>query len=386
MSTQLDENANNCVHLQTTPPLPIHPVSWTEGWCRNAPTEATALAQARREALAMLFGYKTSTADVLRDTASRLREYADKLAHFIRRDKYSAQHRRRVPLTFMWCFPAETRPVEEKHAFRRNVQRSEVVVMQSAYMAFEYMCVMMTSAVLLARAGMQFHVSREEDRRTECLNEAVVILRTLRGMAPGKYKIEGRPVINEAQWARLRRQALPIQLQPGFREFFIAQLVHRKHLYYSLQVVSDEAASQAALRFTETTALAVFKAAREWLLKEPYLKTKQQETVQQIYDAALRAVVQFRTYGILQDAELAADSSLPGIARVLRDVCERGWWAFDGEDEADAYAKEELFNRSRAVQALLRSVPMDGTTEAAAMQWRQRLPAATVARGDNKRV
>lgn len=365
----------SCIEIQTTPPLPIQPVSWTEGWCRNVPAEAAGLAQARREAFALLFGYETSGADVLQTAASRLRVYAEKLSHYIRRDK--AQNRRRVPLAFMWCFPAETRPVEEKRTFGRNTQRSEVVVMQSAYMAFEYASVMVASAVLLVRAATQFHTSREEARRTECLDEAVAVLRSLRGMAPGKHKIEGRPVINESQWARLRRQALPVQLQPGFREFFIAQLVHRKHLYYSLRVVTDEAASQAALRFTESTALGVFKAAREWLLREPYLKPTQQEMVQGVYDVALRGVVQFRTYGILQDAELAMDDSRPGIARVLREVCERGWWAFDGEEEADAYAKEELFNRSHAVQTLLRKVPMDGTTEADAISWRNKLPSAT---------
>lgn len=366
MATPLiDPSTDSCILLQTVPPLPIEPTSWTEGWTSTTPSEAVGLADARRSALGCLFGYQTASAETLCVAACSLREYTDKLLQFIRKDSYATQHRRRYPLTFMWCFPAEERSTE-------GVAGSEVVVMQSAYIVFEYMCCLVAGAVLYARAGMQFHASGQTAELSRCLARAIETMRQLQSALESRKAALGR-----SQWARLRRQALPLQLQPMFCEYFISQIVHRRHLCYAMRVMQsgDSRRGAAALRHTEETALSTFKAARQILLGEPYLKPTQVQLAQALYDTALRAVVQFRTFGIIQDTELAIVSNKPGIAHMLIAMCERGWWAF--EDGVDDHAKQDILERHMELQGNMYTVPMDGSTELDATRWRSSLPRST---------
>lgn len=184
------------------------------------------------------------------------------------------------------------------------------------------------------------------------------------------------PLFNESQWARLRRQALPLQLQPEWNNMFRSALMHRYHLCCSMQHLagghSDKQVGGQILRGSEESALGVFRAARDILIYEPYLRGQQQLYAQVIYDESLAQLIKFRAQGFLADAELAVDQMQVGIARQLLQISQRGWWAFC--EEQDASIMQELLQRKEGLETILQAVPPTHTTEEVALEWRRQLP------------
>lgn len=372
-------NSTAFSQLQMAPPVPIEHSNWESGWAGPPPPGASALRQARQLALGKLFATVNAQASELEEAAVTLMRYASLLRRCCARQNRTTQHCRVFPMVFAWAFPAETVAIVATPDYR-----NPRVAMRSAYPAFEFVCVSVASAILFGRAGMSHHNEGGGlpcQRMAAAFRSAVRCLDLLSSALPGDTDTD--TVFGVAQWARLRRQQLPLQLQSAWHRAFHISLCHRYHLCCSIGElvpapgsVADAIATKqrrAVLRGSEDGALMLVQAARWCLVDEPHLSATQLVYCQDTYEAALKHMLQLRAHGCVEDAELALEGGLPHFAHALLQVGHRTWSAFSGA--SDTAALDQLVARHKATEAVLQACPvLQEPDEGAALQWRSELP------------
>lgn len=373
--------------LELSPPLPIGCSNWDHGWLGVAPPEATTLKQARQSSLGKLFVSGLSPAFDMEETAMSLMRYAALLRRCCTcQCPFKASHRR-TPIVFAWTFPAET--TEAVHATDLTPQHARVT-MRSAYIAFEFSCVCVASAILFGRAGMAFHIgSHGASHVTRTFRAAINCLDHMAGSSSTfDEKGSNEPIFGRGQWARLRRQQLPLQLQAAWQGTFRKSLCHRYHLCSSLGELAPEPVSvvdaksmhyrRAVLRGSEESALGLVLASRWGIIDEAHMGVTQVAYCHDAYHVALRHLLQLRAHGCLEDAELALEAGLLPFANALLQIGKRAWPAFDKDDPNDKAVVEQLQIRHNATELVLRACPggcaTGETDEAAALTWRSELP------------
>lgn len=363
--------------LQLAPPVPIEHSNWESGWAGPPPADTLALRQARQLSLGKLFTTVNAQASELEDTALTLMRYASLLRRGCARLNPMTHHHREFAMVFAWTFPAETVAIVAAPDCR-----TPRVAMRSAYPAFEFLCVSVTSAILFGRAGMAHHNEGGGGKRIAgAFRSAVRCLDLLSSALPGAGVTD--TVFGAAQWARLRRQQLPLQLQCAWHRTFRTSLCHRYHLCCSIVElvpapgsVADATATQhrrAVLRGSEDGALMLVQAARWCLVDEPHLSATQVAYCHDTYEAALKHMLQLRAHGCVEDAELALEGGLPHFAHALLQVGQRAWSAFAAD--VDVAALDQLVARHKATEAVLQACPvLQEPDEGAALRWRAELP------------
>lgn len=351
--------------LQTAPPLPTEPVSWKMGW-KMMPEIATQLESERKLAISSLFQSEYAAPQELKESALLLSKYANSIKSVCVTNAHADKYRRSTVMTFTWCFPAELSDFDTRTKNR--------VVMRSAYVAFECICVSVASCILLLRAAMGEHAAGNHTASMCCFSSALKACDDIISMIPAKIASRNQCIFTESQWSRLRRQQLPLQLSQGWLSCLRSAIVHRHHICCMLHALQSDTSQSSIemLRGAERTAIALFVESRSLTLKEPYLTDRQQVYVNIIYNAALRELVQFSSQSLLANAESAVKLPLAGIARILNILSRSGWWAFD--KTSDSVTLTSLHNRSMSMERVLTSVPLDNTEEKTALQWHCSLP------------
>ena len=228
------------------------------------------------------------------------------------------------------------------------------------------------ASLLLSRAAMGHHVdlwngvatkgkgSRSADLSEQCFkyaaqctSELISSLEFATNQSCGTANIGH--ILNEAQWSRLNRQGLPLQLQLPWLKTHLYSIQHRHHLCASMRYLKlisktqpDETNNKIAneiLRASESSALKVFCGARSLLLDGIYLRARQLCYAQYMYDNTLRELIKFRTQGYMCDAEKALEEVNIGAARQLADI---GPWI--GRLLSRMQASWQLNNRKRILK------------------------------------
>lgn len=280
-------------YLLTTP-LPVECTAWDQGWLRDEnPPLITDLVQMRARALQMLFDQEDNNATAKWETAEHLFKYASAVHRFAKR---KCDTRRTWPLQFSWCFPCENMTMgglECTEPVYKNI-----AVMKSSYPAFEAIC----SGAACISVALSALTSSKVSAQTDTISTKLPALRGyIRQLLKWVPDIAVPPSGEEgdrdlgftrAQWTRLARQAMPIQLHRWWLEFFDSLLVHRVQLQAAVSeaetantVVSEH--TQALFRGSCRTAYSCVMAARVGIHRNPYLTNHQVEVVQKIYDTSM---------------------------------------------------------------------------------------------------
>lgn len=339
--------------FQTAPPLPIQPVVWNTGWSNGNNFDREH--KLREQTISALFESETASASQLAKTADSLQTYAFVLVPMC----LSVKPHRSHPIEFVWCFPSET---------SKDVQCIEkIVVMRSAMVAFEYMCVMCASCILWARAAMAYHVEHEDSEMQSCFQASFKnITLFLSNLPPHSYHI-----INQSQWSRLTRQALPIQLQYNWLEYFRVSIAHRYHMCCMLRCLQQDRRELAlpVLHGAEITSFDVYVAARHFITSTPHLRHKQKEYANAIYINALANLIRFRSQSLIGDAEYALSQTLPHVTRLCISIVRCCLHTCE-----EAEVMPELLQRCNQLESIIASTDSVDTTELECMKWRSQLP------------
>ena len=195
-------------------PLPTVAVNWTAGWHGALPPYAVELARLRRACCNALFNQLTSVANGIGhdcaqtlERVSHVLSYIDKLAvvcsetaskHSNTLSNTHAQlHRRQAPLEFEWTFPAELDPNGLLKA----------CCIRCTLPGFEYICAASSACVMLMGAA-------NENRLQGCYKPAMVLYQQCKDLVRTRIANAVGTALSAAQWHKLRRDALPIQLLP----------------------------------------------------------------------------------------------------------------------------------------------------------------------------
>ena len=223
-----DETTKTTRAFQTAPPMPLKPIRWDTGWCNSTksqmPTMASRLSGLRTAAIGGLFESEDASSSQLEETGSKLEAYGKALCSLC---QSHAPGRRRVMLVFAWCFPAEPSVA------------NKTVVMRSSLVAFEYLCVMCACAIVWDRAAVSYHVDKDESKTNLCFRQNYHILETLLRSLPDATPDSDSCVMSRAQWSRLQRQALPLQLQPRWLLYFRVAVAQRYQMCCMLRCLSE---------------------------------------------------------------------------------------------------------------------------------------------------
>jgi hypothetical protein len=223
-----DETTKTTRAFQTAPPMPLEPISWNTGWTNttksNLSTMASRLSELRTVAIGGLFESGHSSSLQLEHTAVSLEAYGKALSSLC---QSRAPGHRRVMLVFAWCFPAEASAT------------NKTVVMRSALVAFEYLCVMCACAITWDRAAVAYHVEENESKTNLCFQQNYCVIDTLLRSLPDVTQQNDRCVMNRAQWSRLQRQALPLQLQARWLFYFKVAVAQRYQMCCMLRCLRE---------------------------------------------------------------------------------------------------------------------------------------------------
>jgi hypothetical protein len=267
--------------LDTSLPLPIIPVKWRHGWqCNIGILKRLELIDtARFETCQYLFSWHTLDAEQKLNAIVTMERYANELVVVCTNKSFTGIKRMR-PMQFEWCFPAEPDPLCKLGA----------ASMRSTLPAFEYACVSSCICIGYAEAGM-FELCMKQ-----CKQTVDTLLKT---------------VTNSAQWARLRRQGLPLQLLPSWLYLLAAKIDHRAQLCSIQKTATQDESTERnttlvyLTRGAEDTASRAVVAARALLLDQKFLLHTQVDIANSCYVSAVEEAHRIRVQCLLQDAECA---------------------------------------------------------------------------------
>lgn len=359
-----DETTRTTRAFQTAPPLPMKPVSWDTGWSSatksGMSTMASRLSNLRTAAIGGLFESEHASSTRLEETASKLEAYGKALSALC---QSHAPDRRRVLLVFVWCFPAEYSAT------------NKTVVMRSSLVAFEYLCVMCACAIVWDRAAVSYHVDENEDKTNLCFHQNFRVLETLLCSLPDAESTSDRCVMNRAQWSRLQRQALPLQLHTRWLQYFKVAVAQRYQMCCMLRCLQEgkEDMALGTMHGTERITFDIFVRARGILLHTQNLHDKQQSYVNIIYNDALRNLIRFRNQTLISDAEYALSQTMPTITRILVTIVRRS--IAKHHSNLDEESTHSMLKRCDELAAIIASTNADEITESQCMQWRHDLPS-----------
>lgn len=328
MCRRLRTRDMNSDTLDTVGPLPMVALDWRKGWCDPRPrsTQLDMLYSARSAMCRAVFAFRnvpTGYPDVaeLQTTVAANNCYVELLVAPCTGQLGTGQ--RTHPLEFEWCFPAEVDPM----------RRLNAATMRSVMPAYELACVAAFSCIAYSAAGIR---SSECDRHLEaihyfecCARQCDATIRMLLG-----------ETINAAQWARLRRQGLPLQIMPAWLRLLSAKVAHRAQIC-ALRAVSTlpatdhpdrgEMLTQLArgARFTSEEATV---RARVLLLDHKFLLPTQVHSIEATYTSLVTEVHRIRVQCAMQDADLALYGGRAAYTgQLLREASASAVIAFDNE-------------------------------------------------------
>ena len=225
---------------------------------------------------------------------------------------------------------------------------------------------------------MSYHIDSNAECTYNCFqNSSETVTKLLQSLpSDTQQPSELSPlVINQSQWNRLQRQALPMQLQPTWLSYFkesVAQRYHMCRLLRCLEENQDDIAL-ATLHAAEQITFDIFLAARQLVLHNQYLRKRQKEYAQIIYIDALENLVRFHNQSLIADAEFALSQTLPEVTRVIVAAVDRSINKY--RENIDATIAQAMSQRCAELREIVASTPIGNTTEAACMQWRASLPS-----------
>jgi hypothetical protein len=215
------------------------------------------------------------------------------------------------PIQFEWCFPGEPDPLCKLGA----------ASMRSTLPAFEWACV--SSSICIAHAQVAIYYST--DGRDFQLAVAQIDLcmiacqRTIHTLLA--------VVTNSAQWARLRRQGLPLQILPSWLNLLSTKMEHRAQVCSIQQIARQDETDDrnttlvCLSRGAEDTAFRMVVAARALLLDQKFLLQTQVDIVNACYLSVIEEAHRVRVQCLLQDAEYALFSGNSGFVCMMLHDC-----------------------------------------------------------------
>jgi hypothetical protein len=383
-----DSHDIDATRLYTCPPMPLEPMRWDIGWlsksgtggrgARDAPRYAILLSDARGAAMRALLGHRESPAEVLAESVVVLTDYAKLLA--VLNDKSPPRdmgQRRELPPAFHWYFPGEleTRSVDlVSGTDLRLVPR----VHRATHPGLELLCVGVAAAILAFNSAKSFYMSNHSDRAREQFGHSLALFESVANKIPGTHSDSMNWAFNEAQWARMSNQSMPMQLQLLWLYTAQAMVRHTHHMCVSSVHVkvagAVDADVSALVRGIESTALAVLNASRAVCTHRHLLDTTQTRYATDMDNAALASLVRFRAQGMARDAELASLDHIE-VAEALDLLGKRGWWAFSRTRDADARVEltERSANLAATIDCIRGTAFSEHASEAVALEWRAQL-------------
>ena len=121
-------------------------------------------------------------------------------------------HRRSFPFEFEWCFPAEP---DHQGELKCECARS-------ALPGFEYLCLLSCACVMLMNSAEINRAYGDFLRRNEAVQSLLLLVDT-------KVRKQLVQLLNAAQWHKIRRAGLPMQLLPSWLAVLAAKAVNMEH-------------------------------------------------------------------------------------------------------------------------------------------------------------
>jgi hypothetical protein len=289
-------NERTLDYLMQLPPVPIVRLNWSRCGV-DKPTLAYQRLTAQRFRAGKILWQDTATdVHTLQANVADLTLYAKSLLDLIRCAKLPA---RLEVLCFDWAFPAET-----TCAPRVKNTEDEIMDMRSAYIAFEYLCVSVGAAIFSFRAAKLTRAQHPDDIAlvTSRYAETCAYLKELHESYPRVLALE--------QWATLRSQGLPMQIQ----EHWIA--LFRAHVQYKMACLPV----QGDVRLMRAAAWQYAQSALDWL-RDPAVSEAQTPVVQCAYDATLHFAACQDIQFMFEAAKRAEDDKRADVAHgVMRRI------------------------------------------------------------------
>jgi hypothetical protein len=305
--------------LETYLPLPIIPVRWCIGWstktetkCENKKVQQRleSIELARFETCQYLFSWSTLDTEQKLSAVVAMERYASELVVMCTNRFFDTPQRVR-PLQFEWCFPGEPDPL----------YKLKSASMRSTLPAFEYACVSSCICITHAAAGILYSADIRNyqlsiDQFELCKRACERTVETLLTI-----------VTNSAQWARLRRQGLPVQLLPSWLNLLASRMDHRAQLYSIQQVATHDESNKRnttlvyLTRGAEDTAFRTIVAPRALLLDQRSLLKSQVKIANECYRAVVEEAHRVRVQCLLQDVEYALFSGNCGFVGIMLHDC-----------------------------------------------------------------
>jgi len=252
-------NERTLDYLMQLPPVPIVRLNWSRCGVDKPSLAYKQLTDQRFRAGKILWQDTATDVQTLQAHVADLTRYARSLLALIRSAKLPA---RLEVLCFDWAFPAET-----TCAPRAKNTEDEIMDMRSAYVAFEYLCVSVGAAIFSFRVAKLTRAQRPDDLHEVSARYAdtCAYLKELHESYPRVLALE--------QWATLRSQGLPMQIQ----EHWIA--LFRAHVQYKMACLP----AQGDVRLMRAAAWQYAQAALDWM-RDPAVSEAQIPVVQCAYD------------------------------------------------------------------------------------------------------
>jgi hypothetical protein len=332
------------------PPIPVSIFSWNK---TDVPHKLETLRQASYSAL-MRDGSKRSTA-----TEIELERYGEDLLFYAQEltnvfELPSKRIVRAYPLCFRWYFPGEA--------------GTGLASMASALPGFEILCALTAAAIMFFRASNASHCDSFSDNMSHRCIETIYL-------ALGKHPVNGDTstsgIFSLAQWNRLRRQLLPVQLMPGWLKAFTKLVVHSRTFKNAL---TSSICRPSFFRAAERTASELMICRREAMCLEKMATAPQLASMQRDYDQSHEHWAQLLCEGATTDSEAALedDSTHPYVNGLLKIA----QWA--NTSLCESHAGPALTERWRCIASINSASCVEHVNDIdVVMQWRlESLPFA----------
>jgi hypothetical protein len=351
------------IHL----PVPILPVKWHHGWVCNIGLQRTleAVEKARHDMCSLVFIWATLDTTQKLHAIEVMERYAIELVIVCKDAHFDTTNSRRSrPLEFEWCFPGEPDPLSKLTS----------ASMRSTLPAFEYACVSSCICIAHGEAGMFYSTSTH--------TYALAIVQFELCMQRCRLTVETllQTVTNSAQWARLRRQGLPLQLLPSWLNLLASRVNHKAQIHSIQQVATQDESNERnttlvyLARGAEDSACRIVVSARALLLDQKFLLQTQVDIATAYYLSAVEEAHRVRVQCLLQDAEYALFSGNSGfVCILLHDCLVSAKLAFMREvDDHQMVAVSKAVEELKQLSILSSSVPTSSDDECVQI-WRAQL-------------
>jgi hypothetical protein len=315
MSETARQATRTFVDLELRLPMPMVAVKWEHGWRTrdSIHTKIKHLNDTRGRMCQALFSWAATDTESTSASVRAMEKYAEALVSICVPSANEAT--RTHPLEFEWCFCAETDPMH----------RLPAATMRSTMPAFEYACV--SSCICIAHAETAAHHVRAAQIDADMYAVAAKQFQLCAQRCTHTIESMLGVVVNSAQWARLRRQGLPLQLLPSWLRLFAERVEHRAQICAMSQVAGQAESIErnqlltSLARGAEDTAVRAADAAKTMLLDHKFLLETQIETIADAYTTLVTEVHRLRVQCLLQDAEHALYTGNYGFSCVLLHDC-----------------------------------------------------------------